>query len=385
MAVTYVKIAAIDAVINGVEYTLPDTYVPLKDAVTHFDGPGSYHIQLVTGSGIGGAASYVVTYGIKPCDTSTAMTVCRVVQTPTGDLVFTDARNLNVTVQAVNSTVATTPFTDGSYLQTGVVTNRVLAGGIGGTGGILDQIGAVQGDILYRNATEWVVLAPGTSGFVLTTGGAGANPTWATVSAGTIAIPHGSSFPGSPTSYEPFYRDDLHALFIWNTSAWVNADSLAQLNDVTLTSPANGDVLTYNSGAGKWENSAPSSGGVTSITFNNGLTSSPNPIIATGTAGLATIADGDVLANTSGSTGVPVATTLSTLIDHAIGSTRGSILYRGASGWAILTPGTSTFVLTSAGSQVQTLRGKRLRAVAYPRSMAKPERCRSYRVAVPSP
>jgi hypothetical protein len=38
---------------------------------------------------------------------------------------------------------------------------------------------ASQGDLLYRNATEWVRLAAGTSGHVLTTGGAGANPAWA--------------------------------------------------------------------------------------------------------------------------------------------------------------------------------------------------------------
>ena len=38
----------------------------------------------------------------------------------------------------------------------------------------------VQGHILYRNASGWVNLAPGTSGFFLKTLGAGANPVWAT-------------------------------------------------------------------------------------------------------------------------------------------------------------------------------------------------------------
>jgi hypothetical protein len=46
----------------------------------------------------------------------------------------------------------------------------------------------------------------------------------------------------------------------------------------------------------------------------------------------------------------PAWGTLSTAIDNAIGSTRGSILYRGASGWTILAPGTSGNVLTSNGS-----------------------------------
>lgn len=41
---------------------------------------------------------------------------------------------------------------------------------------------------------------------------------------------------------------------------------------------------------------------------------------------------------------------LSETIDEMIGSTRGSILYRGAAGWVILAPGTSTHVLTSNGA-----------------------------------
>lgn len=42
--------------------------------------------------------------------------------------------------------------------------------------------GSTQGSVIYRNATTWVALGPGTSGQVLSTGGAGANPSWATVS-----------------------------------------------------------------------------------------------------------------------------------------------------------------------------------------------------------
>jgi hypothetical protein len=59
--------------------------------------------------------------------------------------------------------------------------------------------GAVQGNVLFRSATEWALLAPGTSGQVLRTNGAGANPSWATVSAspytllGTINTTSGTS------------------------------------------------------------------------------------------------------------------------------------------------------------------------------------------------
>lgn len=52
---------------------------------------------------------------------------------------------------------------------------------------VLDFIATTQGDILYRNASIWTALAPGTNGQVLTSGGAAANPTWTTVTGtGTV-------------------------------------------------------------------------------------------------------------------------------------------------------------------------------------------------------
>ena len=138
---------------------------------------------------------------------------------------------------------------------------------------VLDMINNVQGDVLYRNATGWVVLAPGTNGQVLTTAGAAANPTWSTVT-GT--------------------------------------------------------------------------GTVTNIATNNGITG--GAITTTGTIGLATIATGNALAYTGAGSGVPVATTPSTLLD-VIGSTTGDILYRSSgSGWTVLAPGTNGQVLTQGAS-----------------------------------
>jgi hypothetical protein len=47
---------------------------------------------------------------------------------------------------------------------------------------LLDGISNTQGSILYRSASAWSALAPGTSGYFLKTNGAGANPTWASTS-----------------------------------------------------------------------------------------------------------------------------------------------------------------------------------------------------------
>jgi hypothetical protein len=51
---------------------------------------------------------------------------------------------------------------------------------------VLDFIGSVaRGDILFRGASGWQRLAAGSAGQVLTTGGAGADPSWATASGGS--------------------------------------------------------------------------------------------------------------------------------------------------------------------------------------------------------
>lgn len=52
---------------------------------------------------------------------------------------------------------------------------------------ILDQITTTQGSILYRGASSWAALPPGTSGQFLKTMGAGAAPAWGTVSGGGSA------------------------------------------------------------------------------------------------------------------------------------------------------------------------------------------------------
>jgi len=44
---------------------------------------------------------------------------------------------------------------------------------------ILDSIGSVRGSLLYRGAAAWSILTPGTAGYALLSGGAGADPSYA--------------------------------------------------------------------------------------------------------------------------------------------------------------------------------------------------------------
>lgn len=51
-------------------------------------------------------------------------------------------------------------------------------------------LGSTRGQIIYRNATVWTVIAPGTSGFSLQTGGAGADPSYSnTFTSSTLVTP----------------------------------------------------------------------------------------------------------------------------------------------------------------------------------------------------
>lgn len=73
-------------------------------------------------------------------------------------------------------------------------TSTSLGGSLTATA-CLDSLGSTQGQILYRNATTWVPLAPGSSGQLLQSGGAAANPSWTTAS-GTGTVTTLTSAPG---------------------------------------------------------------------------------------------------------------------------------------------------------------------------------------------
>jgi hypothetical protein len=66
---------------------------------------------------------------------------------------------------------------------------------------ILDNaFSSTQGSTLYRNAAGWVALPPGTSGQVLTSAGAAANPSWSTVSATSFANQTANTIFAGPSS-----------------------------------------------------------------------------------------------------------------------------------------------------------------------------------------
>ena len=57
---------------------------------------------------------------------------------------------------------------------------------------VLDTISMTQGAVLYRDTSSWTALSPGTNGYVLTTGGSVANPSWASPNIAVVAITGGT-------------------------------------------------------------------------------------------------------------------------------------------------------------------------------------------------
>lgn len=90
-----------------------------------------------------------------------------------------------------------------------------------------------------------------------------------------------------------------------------------------------------------------SGGTITGVTAGTGLTGGGTTGAVT--VNFAPIASNTLLANTTGGSAAPVSTTISQILD-TVGSSQGSVLYRGASGWSVLAPGTSGQFLQTQGA-----------------------------------
>lgn len=80
-------------------------------------------------------------------------------------------------VDKTTQVVAGTGLTGGGPLSSDVTLNANASA-------ILDTISSTRGAVLHRGASGWVALSPGTSGQVLQTNGAGADPSWAAAASG---------------------------------------------------------------------------------------------------------------------------------------------------------------------------------------------------------
>lgn len=256
---------------------------------------------------------------------------------------------------------------------------------------IFDSVfGSTQGSVLYRGAANWSALGPGTSGQMLQSGGAAANPSWTSSIVAPTAISRGGVFSstagagqvatgvdtsGNVTYGAPPFGTILSGTVLSNitgATAVPIGNTLTSIID-SVAGNAQGDIL-YRSGT-TWTALAPDTAGkvlttggpsanpswtavvgtgtVTSVATGTGLTG--GPITTTGTVALANAVDSTIKSNISGGSAAPIDNTISAILDHNLGSTQGSVIYRGAATWAVLGPGLSGQTLqTNGGGQNPT-------------------------------
>ena len=99
----------------------------------------------------------------------------------------------------------------------------------------------------------------------------------------------------------------------------------------------------------------PTSGALLTTTGNgSALTNLSGAQLGAGSLALgkvAAIADKTILANITGASASPAASSLTALLDNILGSAQGSIIFRGASSWSVLTAGINgQFLQTQGGS-----------------------------------
>lgn len=194
-------------------------------------------------------------------------------------------------------------------------------------------------NLLVGNGSSAINSISGGAGTLLTGQGASSDPAFSATptigvngaggTTGKISFANGVA-SGASTTLQPSAS---------TTSAW------------TLTLPSNAGTSGYvlqTDGTGTTSWVGVTNGTVTNIATGTGLTG--GPISTTGTISLASISSGGILANATAGSAAPTDTTLSALIDRAISSTQGAILYRNGSAWVALSPGTSGQFLQTLGT-----------------------------------
>ena len=160
---------------NSPSLTTPNLGTPSSLALTNATG-----LPVAGVLGLGSLATQSGTFSGSSSGTNTGDQTI----TLTGQVTGSGTGTFATTIAAAAVTYA--------KMQNVSATQRVLGRNTAGAGvteevtasQLHDWISATQGTILYRDASAWLALAPGTSGQVLKTQGAAANPIWATLVGG---------------------------------------------------------------------------------------------------------------------------------------------------------------------------------------------------------
>ena len=234
-------------------------------------GPPTTNIGVISLNGLGGVLNLVAGADVSISASGSDITISASGSSASGFLkasgspinnalaVFTSSTTLSTMdlsgdVSTAGSTVTTFSPITANYLIANATGSTASPTGVGLSAFLDSALDNTQGDILYRNATEWTYLGPGTAGQVLQTGGPAANPSWVSGASGSVtsvALADGSTTPifnitGSPVTSSGTLTETLKTQNANKVFAGPSSGSAAQ---PTFRSLVAADLPT---GLGSW-------------------------------------------------------------------------------------------------------------------------------------
>ena len=194
------EVAAADALVKTATAALPNARVVTDTATVTADWstPGQVKLNATAGAGSplttkGDLYGYSTTNARVPvgsngkvltADSTAAAGVSWQTPTDTGITQLTGDVTAGPGSGSQVATIAAQAVT--AAKMTAAATQRLFGRNTAGAGAgeevtasqVLDWLSSTRGAVLYRGASGWAVLAPGTAGQVLRTGGSGADPSW---------------------------------------------------------------------------------------------------------------------------------------------------------------------------------------------------------------
>lgn len=241
---------------------------------------------------------------------------------------------------------------------------------------VLDSLEASSTGIVAKTDADTITprTVTGTANEITVTNGNGVsgNP--------TVSIPSSVTFTGktitggtynsatlsSPSVTTPtgITKSDVGLGNVDNTSDATKNSAAATLTNKTLTSPVINSptgIVKADVGLGNVDNTSDATKNAASVTLTNKtINASNNTITNIGTtsisnsavtnAKLANAADSTIKSNISGSSAAPSDNTITAVLDKQFGTTQGSVIYRNASQWTGLTPGSVGQFLQTQGA-----------------------------------
>lgn len=206
-------------------------------------------------------------------------------------------------------------------IATGVWNGSVIGLTYGGTNANLT---ASNGGIHYSTASATAILSGTATASLPLLSGSSAAPTWATISYPTSGTSGGIAYFSSATAIASSSLLTANQIMVGGGSgAAPTTFSCATTTTVVHggTPPTCGQIVNAD---------------ITAATITN--------------ASLAVAADSTIKSNISGGSASPSDNTITAVLDKQFGTSQGTVVYRGASVWAALTPGTSGQFLTTGGA-----------------------------------